>query len=69
MSAQSKRDSWREVLTNTFVGMVGSYTITYVTFRTVANVEIASAITVAACTIWSVARGYFIRRRFNRKVT
>lgn len=63
---QTKRDSVREVLTNTFIGMVGSYVITYVTFRTVNNVEGASAITVALCTIWSIARGYVIRRRFDK---
>lgn len=66
---QSRRDSAVEVVTNTFVGMAGSYAITYVTFRLCQNIELASAITVAACTVWSLVRGYWIRRKFAAKVT
>lgn len=63
---QSRRDSSIEVVTNTFVGMAGSYAITYVTFRLVQSIELASAVTVGMCTVWSLVRGYFIRRRFAR---
>jgi len=62
---QSRRQSLLETVTNTFVGTLGSLLITYVTVSNVADPLVASVITVAGCTVWSLVRGYFIRRRFN----
>lgn len=63
---QSKRNSVIEVLFNTFTGMVGSWLITYVVFMYVDDRALAATITVISCTVWSLLRGYFVRRYFNR---
>lgn len=63
---QSKRLTILEVATNTFTGLLGSWLITlYFISHTVNAVQTATIITVV-CTIWSIVRGYFIRRLFNR---
>lgn len=61
---QTRRQSVIEVCTNTAVGMAGSWLITYVTMTLVKDIPVAAAITVAGCTIWSLVRGYYVRRRF-----
>lgn len=63
---QTHRQSVIEVFTDTFVGTIGSWLITYATFSNVANTAFASSITVLACTVWSLVRGYYIRRRFEK---
>lgn len=63
---QSRRQSAIEVVTNTFAGMVGSWLIAYSTLVFVEDRVLAATITVVGCTIWSLARGYWIRRRFAR---
>lgn len=63
---QSRRQSIVEVVTNTFVGMVGSWLIAYSTLLFVEDRVLAATITVVGCTVWSLARGYWIRRRFAR---
>lgn len=63
---QTRRQSVIEVCTNTAVGMIGSWLITFVTMSLVKNIPLAAAITVAGCTIWSLVRGYLIRRHFAR---
>ena len=63
---QSRRQTVIEVSTNTAVGMLGSWLITFVTMTLVKNIPLAAAITVAGCTIWSLVRGYLIRRHFAR---
>lgn len=66
MGAQSRRQSAVEVVTNTAAGMAGSWVIAYVTMSVVQDRSTAAAVTVAGCTVWSLVRGYFIRRRFER---
>lgn len=61
---QTRRQSVIEVCTNTAVGMAGSWLITYATMSYVKDIALAAAITVAGCTIWSLVRGYWLRRRF-----
>lgn len=63
---QTRRQSAVEVVTNTFVGMAGSWLITYVTLSLVEGKATGTTVTVIGCTIWSLARGYWIRRRFAR---
>ena len=63
---QSSRLTALEVLTNTLTGLVGSWCITlYFVGGNHTPIETASIITIA-CTVWSLLRGYVIRRLFNR---
>lgn len=64
---QTRRDSVIEVLTNTFVGMAGSFVISLTVLHAIEDRAIAAGVTTVACTVWSIARGYWIRRRFNRR--
>lgn len=66
---QSKKDSLKEVLTNTFIGMAGSWLITFIVLNTVDGKINAATATTILCTIWSISRGWVIRRHFNRKLT
>lgn len=65
--AQSKKQSLKETLSNTSVGMVGSWLITMgcLTIFTT-PIGIATSTTLL-CTVWSISRGYCIRRYFNNK--
>ena len=82
--AQSKKQSMKETLTNTFTGMAGSFAITMVclwifTFDVTFTIPwfdykvvivkqvIVAASTTLLCTVWSIGRGYTIRRYFNKK--
>lgn len=65
--AQSKRQSMMETLSNTSIGMIGSWLITMgclMVFTT--PIGIATSTTLG-CTVWSIARGYFVRRYFNNQ--
>jgi len=65
--SQSKKDSIKEVVCSTTIGMVGSWLITMgclMIFTT--PVGIATSTTIL-CTIWSISRGYVVRRYFNDK--
>lgn len=63
---QSKRLTTIEVLTNTFTGLIGSWLISvwYISGDH-GTYETATMITLL-CTVWSILRGYVIRRIFNR---
>lgn len=63
---QSKKQSLKETMTNTGVGMVGSWLITMGCLTLWANPVISATIATIGCTVWSVARGYTIRRYFNK---
>lgn len=70
--SQTKKQSMKETLTNTGVGMVGSWLITMGTFSVlgvsnVAGNALASTVATIGCTVWSVTRGYTIRRYFNKQ--
>lgn len=63
---QSKWLTTLEVLTNTFTGLLGSWLITLYFIRGGGNpIETATMITLL-CTVWSILRGYVIRRIFNK---
>ena len=64
--SQSKAQSLKETLSNTFIGMAGSFAITMATLQVFTNSVIIAAVTTAGCTVWSIARGYYVRRFFNR---
>jgi ABC-type bacteriocin/lantibiotic exporter with double-glycine peptidase domain len=68
---QSKKHSLRESLTNTFIGLVINY---FALFGINWLLSIQSSpgkntLVVLFFTIISIARGYIIRRWFNRKTT
>lgn len=63
---QSRAQSALEVVTNTLVGMLGSWLITWTCMATIKDRGACVTATVLGCTIWSLARGYFIRRRFAK---
>lgn len=65
--SQSKAQSLKETLSNTFIGTLGSFLITWVTLHFITNIVLASAITTVLCTVWSIGRGYAVRRYFNNK--
>jgi len=64
---QSKRQSAKEVVTNTTIGFIGSWIITVLVLYSIEDKTIAATITVIICTVWSLLRGYYLRRYFNNQ--
>lgn len=65
---QSKLDSIKEVGLNTFIGLVIAFVITRLTFHFISDLNTASFVSCGLCTVWSLVRGYGLRRYFeNRK--
>lgn len=65
--AQSKRQTIKEVLSGTFLGMAGSWLITMGCLSVFTSAMAIATSTTLGCTVWSLARGYAIRRYFNSK--
>lgn len=63
--SQSKRHSALETATNTAVGFVGSYFITFGCFHLDADLATKTLYATLGCTVWSLLRGYYLRRLFN----
>lgn len=63
--SQSKRHSALETATNTAVGFFGSYLITYGCFHLTDKLAEATLYATLGCTVWSLIRGYYLRRLFN----
>lgn len=69
---QTRYQSFIEASTGTLVGGVGSWVITYWVLWLAEHYGVAdqkklvALCTVSACTVWSLIRGYWLRRRFNR---
>lgn len=63
---QTRMQSFTEVIVNTFTGMIGSFIITYLCIHSIKDTLVSAITTVVLCTIWSLVRGWFIRRAFNR---
>lgn len=64
--SQSKRQSVIETCSNTSVGFVGSYLITFGCFHLSSNLPTATLYATLGCTVWSLLRGYYLRRLFNK---
>lgn len=64
---QSKKQSMKETLTNTFTGMAGSFAITMLCLQVFTGPVAIAASTTILCTVWSIFRGYTIRRYFNKQ--
>lgn len=64
---QSRKESAIETVANTTLGIIGSWLITIITLLLIDDKWIASVVTVLLCTVWSLARGYHVRRYFNAR--
>jgi hypothetical protein len=66
--AQSKVQTMKEVASGTSLGMIGSWLITMgsIYLFPLDPVQAATVATIG-CTVWSVTRGYAVRRYFNSK--
>jgi len=65
--AQSRKHSVIEVCSNTGLGFIGSWIITFLVMLYVIDKAVAATTSVILCTIWSLIRGYFVRRHFASK--
>jgi hypothetical protein len=65
--SQTKLQSLKETLSNTFVGMLGSWLIVIACIKNIPDPYIAATTSTILCTFWSIGRGYVVRRYFNRK--
>lgn len=61
---QSRKQTMEEVVINTSIGFVGSWVITYCAMLTIRDAAIAASTAVVLCTVWSLVRGYTVRRYF-----
>lgn len=66
---QTKLQSMMETLTNTGVGMVGSWLITMACLMFFTTPVGIATSTTLGCTCWSLIRGYIVRRYFENKMT
>lgn len=64
---QTRFQSTIEVATGTGIGMVGSWLISFAAYSCVDDLPVATTIATAGCTVWSLVRGYAVRRHFNIK--
>lgn len=64
---QSRSRSLLETCTSTSIGFVGSLCITWGAVAAIANVGTASLVATLGCTVWSLARGYSVRRFFEAR--
>jgi hypothetical protein len=64
---QSRKQSLIEVGTSTTIGMVGSWLLTMGCLMVFTSPIAIATSTTILCTIWSLGRGYVIRRHFCNK--
>lgn len=66
--SQSHLETSIEVLTNTWLGFIGSWLIAWSVFKWMPGTPsyLATVVTLL-CTAWSIVRGYTLRRYFNRR--
>ncbi len=65
---QTRLQSFTESTVNTVLGFTGSLVITLIVFTLVPGpLLLQSAVNTGACTVWSLVRGYGVRRYFARR--
>ncbi len=64
--SQSKKQSLIESGTNTTVGFIGSWFITLACLAVTTDPYMIATVCTVACSVWSIIRGYTIRRIFNK---
>lgn len=62
---QTRRQSAAEALTHTIVGGVVAWVIVYLSMTLIPDPALAATVSVVSCAIWSLVRGYWLRRWFN----
>ena len=67
VTEQSRRQSAIETAVSTSLGLVGSLIIVFTTFSLIEDKTIATTATTLLCTVWSVVRGYRVRRWFAHR--
>lgn len=68
-SRQSRWQSWKEISFSTGLGFIGSFFITLTTLKfSPYSAEVNSWIITILCTVWSLGRGYAVRRWNNRRI-
>ena len=68
--SQSRKQSLVEAASGTFLGTIGSFLITYLNMRySTLSTEATAVAIVLECTVWSLSRGYALRRMFNNLST
>lgn len=63
---QSRMQTTLEVCSNTFIGMAGSWALTWLCLTLYEDRTQAATASVLYCTVWSLVRGWVIRRTFNK---
>lgn len=66
--SQTKRQSMIEICTGTGIGFVGSWLIALACVHYFTGPVATTTAITTLCTVWSLVRGYFLRRYFNRKL-
>lgn len=67
---QPKLHSWYETFTGTSTGFLGSLLITFVVFIYMpGSLSVKAWTNTAACSVWSIMRGYYNRRFWNWRHT
>lgn len=66
-ASQSRKQSCIEVATGTGIGMVGSWLISFASYACIESLPLATTAATAGCTVWSLVRGYCVRRYFNAR--
>lgn len=64
---QSRRQSLLETCSNTGIGVIGSWFITMGCLHWIPDKVAAATAATLLCTVWSVVRGYGVRRYFNAR--
>lgn len=65
---QTRRQAIAEIMLNVGIGCIGAWLISWLCIRYLTLPPSVMATTITAlCTVWSIGRGYTIRRYFNRK--
>lgn len=67
--SQTKLQSLKETFSNTGIGMVGSWLIVVTCIKYIPDPYICATTSTVLCTVWSLARGYAVRRWFNKRAS
>lgn len=64
---QTKKQSLRETCVSTAIGFVGSWLISFILAQHISGPALLATCVTVACTVWSLVRGYHVRRHYARK--
>lgn len=64
---QTRWESLKEVGWGTFIGLIGAWIITRLSMEFIDNRDIATTVSCLGCTVWSLFRGYHVRRYFDKR--